>query len=360
MKGRDFVQRHRWLGALGFACLFALSVRLVPDVMAEGVSPQYSMAAEAHRIDLTDAIAGSQPNAGLGPNSSIEAIFGAVFRALPDDVAIRPTGNYLYFAFRRRGQVWRGNFRLDAADRDAGNIHFAVAVEGAPVRHRAFGAGDGVRVKQAAPLVYVVHMDGKAVVFRLNDLAATVPRVTMMRAGETLLGPVEDESGIGFFLLRDDLSGALFHVLDEARAGEPLERISGSEQIRIGARSGFAYYPDRYLRRWILIGVRAAEVDANGPFDGPFDQFPENFLSGDALRDAFATLDPDVAGQIDRFGNSPDLTRRVLARSYILYGQPEELAAFDQCAARAAGQAAFYGCLFGTASKDTGQRRVRP
>jgi hypothetical protein len=272
-------------------------------------------------------------------------VFDAVFHLLPDEVQVRPTGNYLYFTARRGDARLEGNFRLDAADRDAGLVHFAIGDAGAPARYGAFGAADGVKVTRAAPLVYVVHHRGKAVVFRLNDLSAVVPRAIAMRAGETFLGPIEDESGVGFLLLWDEALGLLAYVLDEERAGEMLVAFAGSGNIRIGARTGFAYYRDRYLPRWILVGVRADEAKRNTTFDGPFDQLPENFVRGDALRDALERLDPTARGRIDRFGNTADLTRRVLARPYILYSSDRDLTAYDQCAARARDTDAYYRCF---------------
>ena len=275
------------------------------------------------------------------------AAFAGVFAKLPDEVRVRPTGNYYYFAYYRAGAIWRGNFRLDAADRDRGVIHFALHGASGPAgsRGRAFGRDDGVKVTRVTPFVYVVHFDGKAVVFRLNDLSAVAPGEALMRGGETYLGPIEDESGTGFFLLWNETSRLFLYILDEARLTEPLETTSVSDQLRIGARSGFAYYRDRYSPRWILAGVRRQEVARNSFFDGPFDQMPDNLLAGEALRQALETVRPELKGRIDRFGNSADLMARVLVRPYILYQKPDELAVFDSCAARALGPNDYYRCF---------------
>ena len=45
---------------------------------------------------------------------------------------------------------------------------------------------------------------------------------------------------------------------------------------------------------------------ANNYFDGPFDQLPDNFIEGEALREAILAVRPQLKGEIDRFGASPD------------------------------------------------------
>ena len=66
----------------------------------------------------------------------------------------------------------------------------------------------------------------------------------------------------------------------------------------------------------------------NTYFDGPFDQLPENFIEGEALREAILAADPSVKGKIDRLGNFADGSGRYLIHPYLLYRQPGDLAVF--------------------------------
>jgi hypothetical protein len=124
-----------------------------------------------------------------------------------------------------------------------------------------------------------------------------------MRADETFLGPVFDESGIRFFLLFNSRL-KLFHFFSTRPRRSPTSSPrQGSEPIQIGKRTGFAFYP--FDGRKILVGVDERQSRLNTYLDGPFDQLPENFIDGEALREAILAADPSVKGKIDRLGNFP-------------------------------------------------------
>ena len=301
--------------------------------------------------------------------SNLSSVFAAVFRGLPREVNVWPTGNYYFFSFQAEGRDWRGNFRLDVVDRDAGAIHFAIhgaAGGGEPGRSvsenstigRAFGAKDGVKVTAVARFVYVVQFEGRAVVFRLNAQTGRAPGDVTLRGGETYLGPIFDESGYGFFLIWDPEALTFLYILDEDHLPEPLEPSPISAQVRIGQNSGFAFYRDRYRPRWILVGVRAQDVVHNSFFDGPFDQLPDNVLQGSKLRRALTVVHPELTYHIDRYGNSPDLKARVLVRPYILYSEILQLSRYDGCAARAGHEKAYYRCF--SARQRTHKRSSEP
>jgi len=135
------------------------------------------------------------------------------------------------------------------------------------------------------------------------------------------------------------------YVLDENNAPERYVTSNYSKQIKIGLRTGFAYYKDRYLDRWILVGVRSQNSQVNNFFDGPFDQLPDNFIKGNALRDALLTLSPESKGQMDRWGNSLDLEGRMLVDPYVYYTEESELEVFDECAAQAPDPQNYYPCF---------------
>ena len=102
--------------------------------------------------------------------------------------------------------------------------------------------------------------------------------------------------------------------------------MKGSEPIQIGKRTGFAFYP--FDGRKILIGVDERQSRLNTYLDGPFDQLPENFIEGEALREAILAADPSVKGKIDRLGNFADGLGRYLIHPYLLYRQAGDLAVF--------------------------------
>ena len=58
---------------------------------------------------------------------------------------------------------------------------------------------------------------------------------------------------------------------------------------------------------------------------------PENFIEGEALREAILAADPSVKGKIDRLGNFADGSGRYLIHPYLLYRQAGDLAVFARC-----------------------------
>jgi len=283
--------------------------------------------------------------------TQIDEVLDYIFAQLPDEVTVYPTENYYYFKFMHAGVLYGGNLRLDAADRDKGIIHFAYFNEynvfghEAISQHRAYDSELGLTVDKAGPLDYRVTRGDRSVLFRLNDLSKLAPPEDMLRAEEDYIGPVFDESGVRMFLLWNRQERMFLYVLDESLASEQHFQSAASPQVTIGMRTGFAYYADRYVDRRILVGVLSRESEVNSFYDGPFDQLPDNFVKADELRTAFLAISPDVEGEIDRFGNSLDLSGRMLADPYILYSSEDELSVFDQCAAAAADVSQYYPCF---------------
>jgi hypothetical protein len=84
-----------------------------------------------------------------------------------------------------------------------------------------------------------------------------------------------------------------------------------------------------------LIGVFRANSELNNYFDGPFDQLPENFIEGEALRQGIIESDASVRGRIDRLGHFHDGSGRYLIHPYMLYRTQAELNRVHECATRA-------------------------
>jgi hypothetical protein len=315
---------------------------------------------------LTAAAAGERPHLYLHqryiedvtsdtalPLSDQKAMLHFVLESLPDRVKVYPTENYYYFTFYNQGVRYAGNVRLDMMDRDKGKLHFAYFEdlqewkEDAPIIYKVFDQSDGVLVEKLERFVYRVTFGEKQVVFQLNDLSKVVPPPQAIGPDEKYLGPVFDDSGIRFFLIFNPKLKLFHYILDETvKVPDQFRKSIYTNRILIGVRTGFAYYLDLRLNRKILIGVFEANSRTNTPFDGPFDQLPDNFVEGDELRDAILAVEPSLAGKIDRVGGSFDGSGRYLIGPYATYRTEEQLYPFHHCAtSKEVPSANYYQCF---------------
>lgn len=268
------------------------------------------------------------------------AVLRLVLSSLPERVKVYPTENYFYFAFDHAGVRYAGNLRLDIDTRDKGVVHFTYFKDFTDWQRdetehsAALGRDDGVTVKRLGPLLYEVGFEDVTVAFELNDLSGHKPPEGLVRANESYIGPVFDESGVSFFLVFNRDLKIFHYLLDETvPLPDQLFRPEGSERTEVGVRTGFAFHEDRFARRKILVGVNARNTGVNNYLDGPFDQLPDNFIEGDTLLDAILAATPELKGEVDRFGNSPDGKTRYLIAPYMQYEDPGELSLIEDCAA---------------------------
>jgi hypothetical protein len=291
------------------------------------------------------------------------AVFAFVLGAVPERAFVRPTENYFYIRFNHRGRTYAGNIRLAAADRDLGKVHFAYGEAASdrrpspPIRHVVLDGARGVTVEKLAPLSYRVTLAGRSVTFVLNDLGALKPSAGLLRDDELFLGPVYDEAAVRFFLVFNARLKVFHYLLDET-AGAADEWRPAGEAVQVGARTGFALYLDG--ARKVLIGVRARDSRLNTMYDGPFDQLPENFIEGDALRDAIVAADPAVRGKIDRLGHFTDGSGRYLIHPYMLYRDAADLAVFRRCMMSKSVPAAQKPRCLAVSDAESRKRRPRP
>jgi len=207
-------------------------------------------------------------------------------------------------------------------------------------------AARGVKVVPEGRLSYRISYATRSVLFELNDLSGVVPPAGMLGADEKYLGPIFDESAVQFFLVFNAKLKIFHYVLDEsARVPDELVPIKSVAKILIGVRTGFAFYRDHHIERKTLIGVFSANSRLNNYFDGPFDQLPENFIEGDALRQAIIASDPSVKGQIDRLGNFADGMGRYLIHPYMLYEREADLLKVQVCASGKLRSPNYYRCF---------------
>jgi hypothetical protein len=268
-----------------------------------------------------------------------KSVFAFVLNALPDRVKVYPTENYYYFRFVHDGTQYAGNIRLATENRDQGLVHFGYSGDFAewknedPVHYQILGAKDGVTVTKLESLVYRVSYGEKSVVFELNDLSKLAPPAALLAPDERYIGPIFDDSATRFFLVYNTRLKIFHYILDEVSPPtDTLVRTTSTDRILIGKRTGFAFYRDHRIDRKILIGVFEGNARVNNYFDGPFDQLPDNFIEGEALRSAILEVEPTLKGKIDRFGASPDGQSRFMISPYLHYRDEEELLIFHNCA----------------------------
>lgn len=269
-----------------------------------------------------------------------EAVFQHVFLALDSAVVVYPTENYYYFVLNVDGKPIWGNLHLAPETRDAGLIDFAYwefkdlprGKAGQPdlandrsVKYRQFGKSDGLAIKKLTDLQYQVSYRGKSVLFTLNHLPQTPPKNFSLRAGEFFTQKTFDESGYGFFLIRNTISSSFSFVLnDEMSLPETL--ILVAKNFWLGKKSGFVFYEDPEDHRKTLIGVKAENTEKNNYYDGPFDQLADNYVMGSEFKEAILAVYPLLAGKIDKYGQFLDRPGARLAISpYQTYQKPEEL-----------------------------------
>ncbi len=280
------------------------------------------------------------------------AVFAFVLNSLPEQVKVYPTENYYYFRFIHNSTPYSGNIRIERSADDKVSLHFAYYETesewrpAAAVKHVTFDAAQGVTLEKVERFVYRVSYGGKSVVFTLNDLSQVKPPAGALAPDERFIGPVFDDSGIRFFLVYNSKLKVFHYILDETiKVAEVFFSYQGTDRILIGKRTGFAYYRDHKLDRKILIGVQETNVRLNTYFDGPFDQLPDAFIQGEALRDAIVETRPDLRGKIDRLGNFAGGEMRFSIDPYLPYFELSELDAFHKCASRKVKDPTYYNCF---------------
>lgn len=314
-----------------------LGLRLLAATLALGAP---ATAQEPVRLNTNEAYIGEVTARGqkLAVDDPM-AVFGFVLNSLPEQVKVYPTENHYYFSFDLNGMRYAGNIKIDAQLRTEGKIEFSYYEERGPWlpddagKEMVLDATRGVTVDKIDALAYRISYAGKSVVFALNDLSQVRPPASMLAPDDKFIGPIFDDSAVRFFLVFNSRLKIFHYILDETV--EPRDILVpagvGGGRILIGKRTGFAFYRDQKRERKILIGVYYANVLANNYIDGPFDQMPDNFIEGDAYRDALIAAEPDLKGQINRYGSRADGARIAVA-PYMEYSDPRDLTVFDRCA----------------------------
>src|SRR5579883_1938354 len=110
------------------------------------------------------------------------AVFEAVFEALPARVKVYPTESYYYFTFPYKGLIYAGNIRFDAWDQFDGKVHFAYFQQYQPWRetlepaYKKLGPDEGLQVKQIDKFHYTITFKDKTIAFEIPDLSNVKPK----------------------------------------------------------------------------------------------------------------------------------------------------------------------------------------
>jgi len=312
----------------------------------------YALAQNLPRLQTNEAYVESVTRETALAVEDPMAVFGFVFGSLPDRVKVYPTENYYYFTFSHNGVGYAGNIRIEPDDRGGVKVHFDYYEdlspwrEETPSRYQLLDASKGVTIELIEPLIYRVSYHEKTVVFALNDLSQVSPPAAAMGPNERFIGPIFDESGIRFILVYNSKLKIFHYLLDETvKVADEFFTSGRGGRILVGKRTGFAFYRDHRRERKILIGVNRGNVMVNNYFDGPFDQLPDNFIKGEALREAILAVAPSLKGKIDRFGSSPDGEWRFMIDPYLSYDALAELEVFHKCAAGRVRSPSYYKCF---------------
>lgn len=295
-------------------------------------------------------------------------MFTFVFAQLPGTVRIYPTGNYYYFHFFSQGREVVGSLQLDVDERERGFVSFSTAslIDHPESREELgfssvrFGPADGVRVVKRDALRYAVTYRGETVEFLLHDVPQSPPAGLRFVGGEAFVARTFDESGFQFTLVFDERVSSFRFVLDET---VPLPDVleHRGPNLLVGRRSGFAFYIDEERNRKILIGVNQAHVRRNSWYDGPGDQLPDNFISGDRFQGLLEQAYPSVRGRIDLRGKSigpggERLGGRTPVTPYQEYTNFDDLRrTIDTCRKTMGTESEILSCL--TSEKDPYQNR---
>jgi hypothetical protein len=221
-----------------------------------------------------------------------------------------------------------------------------------------------VKVTQLNKFDYTIELNGRKVEFVLPDLSSLKPAPEQIRSDEVYLGPSWDESGVQFFLLFNKTAKTFLYVLNEGPLVDQYDTSDFSPALTVGKRTSFAFYKDKLMNRRILIGDFVGHTMLNDYFDGPFDQLPDNYTPGTAMRDAILEVEPRLKSENpDRYGADPTGEFRYGITSYRYYGHLDDLKPILDCAGKESDPAVYYKCFDSTKAneeEEQGQADVKP
>jgi hypothetical protein len=188
---------------------------------------------------------------------------------------------------------------------------------------------DGVLVTKLNRFEYNIEFNGAVVRFVLNNIEQA-PDEEMLGKDEHFAGRSVDESGLIFDLIYNRAEKAFYFVLD-AKNPVPDAFVRIKDKVYLGKRTGFVFFEDVALKRFILIAVHAEEVYRNSPYDGPFDQLPENFYEELGFWGYVYDAYPELVGKLTAGGSYLDQALIFGIMPYRRYVSTKDLRFVDVC-----------------------------
>jgi hypothetical protein len=270
-----------------------------------------------------------------------KGVMDYIFSWLPSQVTVYPSEGFYYFVADLADTVVSGNVRI--ADLDNGEMSFAYFTIGQEPRRTISGklqvAKGDITVKKESDLLYQVTYQGKTVTFDVWDSTAKDLLRPELLSDEQVIGRVQDESGVRFFLLYNTTTTSFYYLLDESGPGSkellPVTTQSANSlntPLLFDTRTDFVYYADAAYNRKILVGVHLVHIAANNFFDGPGDQVPYRANLRDMLYVSYPNTRLDQGVNEHGVIQGKDYWVRVAITPYMRYTKPAEIDKFvRQC-----------------------------
>jgi len=284
----------------------------------------------------------------------VDGMFLQVLSALEDEITVYPSENYLYFRLDTSGEnVW-GSILLSKPELDKGFVHFAYfkfnenpqGPSDFLIKHRKLGPDDGAHLVKENDFRYILSYRDEEVIFNLNEIDQSPPRLFELRPDEVWVLNSRDESGLNFHLIYDTKTTSFFWLLNEEEHNQE-EWIMLNDKIMLGKRTGFVFYVDeKQQERKILIGAKMINMRQNNYYDGPFDQLADNYITKEhKLSKYIQEAYPDTKGLIDEYGRYIENEEaRVAIAPYFPYSSLDEvLNLVDRCTQNQ--EQDFYACI---------------
>lgn len=279
-------------------------------------------------------------------------VLAFVLATAGDEITVYPSEGYFYFEFQNGPEQVRGNIRFDSDDAPVGKLNFGYHVPTTygqdTVDHfSVLGRAEGVGLEPVSPFEYRLVFRDRTTRVKIYDAHEELAGPKPLGPDESYVGPVFDESGIRFHLLFDDKENAFFFVLNEEMpAADTYSVHPASNRIEVGNRTGYIFYNDSAQNRRILVGVSYPNIRSNSYFDGPFDQLPDRFVTGERMRDLMERAYPHLRGHIGPRGVYLDSEyMRAMVAPYRRYEMLSEAGILTDCDSYAQDNHALTRCL---------------
>lgn len=328
---------------------FVLNFLIADCTVSQEYKPRHFVLNEDMIREVTTA---ADPQA-CSPNE----VLNDLFRQIGPVASIFPTENYYYFSFYRGGKSYSGSLRLAVDSRDKGILQFVcyesytswLEDDGADGILKDLSKDDGVLVKKINNFEYDIEFEGVVVKFLLNKIDQT-PDNDKLGTGEKFAGRLFDESGLVFDLVYNTTEKVFYFMLNtKSRVTDAFVRLK--DKVYVGKRTGFVFFEDIILKRFILIAVHSEEIYKNSPYDGPFDQLPENFYKELGFWGYVYDAHPELLGKLTAGGTYREARLIFGIMAYRAYVSKKDLGFINSCTRQNRKQTKLMLCLIGHARR---------